>query len=96
MSHQSKVYMLWFDFLFWFNFFLNQFKIFQTGLKFFKPDINFQTSFFFFSSTIYKKWKISLYIPLSYSLLFSLSSSWFILSPNYSTPTPEIPIKREY
>ena len=42
------LYMLWFDFLFWFNFFLNQFKIFQTGLKFFKPDINFQTSLFFF------------------------------------------------
>ena len=40
----SIIYMLWFDFLFWFNFFLNQFKIFQTGLKFFKPDINFQTS----------------------------------------------------
>ena len=30
-SCTACMYMLWFDFLFWFNFFLNQFKFFKLG-----------------------------------------------------------------
>ena len=81
--------MLWFDFFFGL-FFLNQFK-------FFKPDRNFQTSLFFFWSSIYKKGKI--YISLHPSILFSPILAEFLLI--YSTPQllytlRQIPIKYEY
>ena len=75
---------------FWFIF-LNQFKFFKLGWNFSNQIEIFKPVNFFFWSSIYKKGKISLYIPLSYSLLFSLSSSWFILSPSYSTPSPKFP-----
>ena len=74
-------------FFFWFIFF-KPVEIFQTGLKFFKPDRNFRTSLLLFFLVIYLlsvKEGISFYIPLS---------SWFLSQLLY--PFPQIPINYEY
>ena len=92
-ENRPKSDMLWF--LFFSLNFWNKFKFFKLGWSFsnqieiFKP---------VYLSTIYKNGKIPLsYFPLSYSLLFLPSSSWFIISiPQLLYPFPQIPIKPEY
>ena len=69
---------------------------FKTSLNFSNQIEIFKPVYFFWSSSIHKKGKISLYIPLSYSFLFSPILAEFLLS--YSTPQllypfPQIPIK---
>lgn len=88
-----QLYVLWFVF-FWFKF-LKPVQIFQTGLNFSIQIEIFKPVYL----SIYKKGKIFFHIPLfyslfllSYSLLFSVSSSWFIQSPSYSTPSSKSPL----
>ena len=74
--------------------FLNQFKFFKLGWNFSNQIEIFKPVYFFWSS-IYKKGKISLYIPLS-NISYSHWVPLDLFYPPATLPFPQIPIKHEY